>query len=344
MTDKNFCMSSYLAFRNIEDDNKDFFDGMHHIVCKIPPDEERVPVYSAEDIDKALTGFFAELRKDKKLGLCLSGGMDSASLCAYMQGCDAYTFRYLGGEFQQEELARAETFAKYHGLKLHYVDIDWSVVEKNVGPLMENRGAPVHSIEPQLYQLALQAKADGVDMLVTGIGADIQFGGLDKLMSKDWGFDEFVKRFMYIDPRDVLNEPVDMTCLFEEFRQGDKIDFLGFLKKDTEFMPSYYNAFSAAGMPFYHGYMGVRMAAPLDIDRIRSGDSKYLIREFFSMKYPDLPVPNKNPMPRPVDAYFADWEGPTRPEFKKNLDMSKFTGNQKWLLWCLQEFLNKYDG
>ena len=74
--------------------------------------------------------------------------------------------------------------------------------------------------------------------------------------------------------------------------------------------------------------------------RVRNGEPKYLIRELFAKKYPNFPVPNKTPMPRPVDSYFEDWQGPTRSEFKKNLDMEKFTGNQKWQLWCLERFLN----
>ena len=61
------------------------------------------------------------------------------------------------------------------------------------------------------------------------------------------------------------------------------------------------------------------------------------------MKYPGIPVPEKVPMPRPVDQYFADWRGPIRPEFLSNLDMNQFTGNQKWLLYCLERFLNLYD-
>lgn len=342
MVDKNYCMSSYLAFRNITDDEKDFCEGLHHIIETEPDDKDRIPVYTAKDIDDALTKVFSGLN-EKRLGLCLSGGMDSGSLCAYMPGKDAYTFRYLGGDFQKEELARAERYAEYYGLKLHYVDIDWNIVESNVDILMRHRGAPVHSIEPQLYQLSLQARADGVETLVTGIGADTQFGGLDKLMAKDWKFDEFVTRFMYTDPQEVLNEPVDMKYLFEDYRRGEYVDYFGFLKADKECMASYYNAFTAAGMPFVHAYENVKMAAPVDIARIRSGDSKYLIRELFAMKYPDIPVPDKNPMPRPVDAYFKDWEGPTRPEFKKNLDISKFTGNQRWQLWCLERFLKMID-
>ena len=85
------------------------------------------------------------------------------------------------------------------------------------------------------------------------------------------------------------------------------------------------------------------MASPLDLKRVRSGESKYLIRELFELRYPDIPVPNKLPMPRPVDAYFANWEGPKRPEFRNDIDISRYKGNQKWLIWCLEQFLNMVD-
>ena len=48
-------------------------------------------------------------------------------------------------------------------------------------------------------------------------------------------------------------------------------------------------------------------------------------------------------MPRPVDKYFANWEGPKRHEVRKDIDMSKLTGNQKWLLWVAEQFLNTID-
>jgi glycerol-3-phosphate cytidylyltransferase len=81
------------------------------------------------------------------------------------------------------------------------------------------------------------------------------------------------------------------------------------------------------------------MAEPLDLHRVRNGEPKYLIRELMQIKYPEIPVPNKVPMPRPVDAYFKDWSGPTRPEFRCDIDMSALTGNQKWQLYCLEQFL-----
>lgn len=93
-------------------------------------------------------------------------------------------------------------------------------------------------------------------------------------------------------------------------------------------------------MPFIDSYDHLKLSCPLDLGRIRNGESKYIIRELFKMKYPHLDIPQKNPMPRPVDKYFANWEGPKRPEFRKDIDMSKLTGNQKWLLWVTEQFLN----
>jgi len=44
---------------------------------------------------------------------------------------------------------------------------------------------------------------------------------------------------------------------------------------------------------------------------------------------------------RPVDAYFADWKGPSRPEFRDDVEISRYAGNQKWQMWCLERFLNE---
>ena len=69
---------------------------------------------------------------------------------------------------------------------------------------MLSKGGPVHSIEPQIYQGALLAKMDGIDLMVIGDASDYVFGGMDKLLSRDWFFDDFVKRYIYIDPFEAL--------------------------------------------------------------------------------------------------------------------------------------------
>ena len=342
--DKNFCMSSFLAFRYIIDGGMDFFEGIHHQTKPLPPAGKLREVKTAAEIDRELACQFQSLDA-RKPAILLSGGMDSACLASYMRGSDAYTFRFLDGAFQEDELERAERFAETNKMRLHYVDISWDSTTANLDALLRRKGAPVHSIEPQIAQAAHQALHDGVDLMVIGDAADYVFGGMDQLHAKDWLFDEFRKRYTYIEPAEVLSESEDMRFAYEKYRRGSGIDFISFMHEyaDIESYSSYDNAFQTMGLSYLDPYETLVMAEPLDLQRVRNGESKYLIRELFRLRYPDIPLPEKNPMPRPVDVYFRDWHGPARPEFLPGLDMGKFTGNQKWQLWCLEYFLNLFD-
>lgn len=350
MTDKKFCMSSYLVFRYIEKQNVNFYDNLKHKNIIPVAESKKTLVRTASDIDDAIQKIFDGL-KGQKLGIFLSGGMDSAILASYMSGADAYTFRFEDRKFQNEELNRAKYFAEYYNLKLHYVEISWDkTVKPYINAVMETKGAPVHSIEPQLVQGAEQAKADGVERLIIGESSDLIFGGMDGLLSKDWTIEEFIKRYTFCPADRVLKEPIDMSYLFKKFLKKDKdgnhiFDFLDFMNNvfSIESSSSYLNAFKTANIPYTDPYAKLKMAEPLDLHRIRNGESKYLIRELMHNKYPEISVPDKNPMPRPVDFYFKNWKGPVRPEFKENLDMSTFTGNQKWQIWCLEHFLNLHE-
>ena len=342
MIDKKYCMSSYLAFRYIEKSDVNFYENgrVHRNITPIP-DEQRILVHTSNDIDREI-GKQMEQFSGKKKGIMLSGGMDSAIVASYLCGSNAYTFRFLGGGYQSEELARAEYYAKYYKLNLHYVDISWDTVLSHLDPVMKAKAAPVHSIEPQILQAALQANTDGVEVMFVGESSDLIFGGMDGLLAKDWTFDEFMNRYIFTKPEDVLVEPESMQYLFERYRKdGNNIDFLKFMDDvfSIESSSSYMNAFAVAGMPYYDPYARLKMADELDLYRVRHGEPKYLIREFMAKKYPEIPVPDKVPMPRPVDEYFKNWDGPKRPEFIKGLDMSKFTGNQKWQMYCLEKFL-----
>ena len=342
MVDKNFCASSYLAYRYIEKDGVEFAEGLHHKNFK--GSSTKTQVFTAADIDAAIKKIFSKVR-DKKLGLMLSGGMDSAILASYMTSSNAYTFRFLDGNFQADELRRAEYYAKTYGLNLHYVDINFERIDAVLDLVMKNKCAPVHSIEPQIFLAAKQALNDGVEIMTVGESSDLIFGGMDKLLAEDWDFDDFVKRYTFLNPFDVLENPVDVNYLFERYRRGNKIDFLRFMDEvySVESSGSYMNAFETARIDYLDPYSNLQMAEPLNLQKIRNGESKYLIRELFKMKYPNFPVPEKIPMPRPVDFYFENWQGPIRAEFKPNLDIKEFTGNQKWQLYCLERFLNLLD-
>lgn len=345
MTDKQFCMSSYLAFRYIERDEAEFFDGVKHRPIVRIKSDEKVLVRDDKDTDREIQKVFDGL-KGERLGLLLSGGMDSAVLASYMKGMDAYTFRFLGGEFQKDELARAERFAAYNGMTLHYVDINWEAVQEALPIVMNTKGAPVHSIEPQLYVAAMQAKRDGITRLIIGDGSDYVFGGMDKLLSRDWNYEDWKNRFIYLNPTEVLKEAGDWEYLFERYRTGENtVDWMKMndVVSTEESYSSYENAFAAADIPYTDPYEKLQLAEPLDLQRIRNGESKYVIRTLFRQKYPDIQIPEKLPMPRPVDVYFKEWQGPTRPEFRRDIDMSVLTGNQKWQLYCLEQFLNMYE-
>lgn len=342
MIDKEFCMSSFLAFRYIEDNNKQFANGVKHQEVHQTHLSRKTLVGNVEDTDVAIKNVF-KLVANENLGILLSGGMDSACLASYMpEGSDAYTFRFLGGNFQGDELVRAEYYAKKWELNLHYIDIDWEVVESSVDACMKQKGAPVHSIEPQIYYAAQQAKKDSITMMVIGDGADYVFGGMDGLLGRNWGYREYINRSIYVQPEEVLVNPVSMDYLFERYRIGqNSIDYIGFYEGPVtdESYASYENAFKAAGMNFIDPYDKLKLNKPLDLD-VNRLQSKIIIRQLFKMKYPECPVPQKLPMPRPVDEYFKEWKGPKRPEFRKDIDMTKYSGNQKWLMYCLERFLN----
>lgn len=343
--DKKYCMSSYMAFRYIEDEDKNFYEGEKHANIKPVPEEKRLGVKTSDDIGDAIKEQISQFTNKKK-GILLSGGMDSAIVASYLSGSDAYTFRFLDGNFQREELKRAEYYADYYDLKLHYVDISWNTVLQYLDPVMKAKCAPVHSIEPQILQAAMQAKEDGVELMFVGESSDLIFGGMDGLLARDWTFEEFVNRYTFTKPEDVLKEPVSMRYLFERYRIGeDKIDYLKFMDNvfSIESSSSYLNAFGVAKMDYYDPYAYLKMVDELDLDRVRNGEPKYLIRELMAKRYPEIEVPNKVPMPRPVDEYFKNWRGPQRKEFRSDIKINKYTGNQKWQMYCLEKYLNMHE-
>lgn len=344
MADKDFCLSSYIAFRYIWKDGMDFCEGFQHTNYRPIDDDQRIAVRTSEDIDREIQKQFDELyAKYDNIGILLSGGMDSANLSAYLRpGSHAYTFCSATGEFNAD-VERAKVYCKKWQLNHHLIDITMDDYERYTPLVMRHKFAPVHSIEPQIYKAAEMARQDGVQLMIVGESADLIFGGMDKLISPMWTFDGFVKRYTFLDPQLVLTNPVDQSEVFERYRQGENgIDVMRFMDDvfAVESSGSYLNAFGAAWLPYYDPYAKLVMADPLDMERVRGGEPKYLVRGLYALKYPELEIPFKIPMPRPVDAVFRDWKGPQRPEFRRDIPMDKLTGNQKWQLWCAEQFLN----
>ena len=343
MTNKNYCMSSYLTFRFIEDENINFFDNIRHKVYK--PKERKYGCSNYLDIEKAIKEIVEKEYIPNKTAILLSGGMDSAVLASYMpKGTKAYTLKCISDN-AIDETNRAKKYTEKYGLKHEIIEITWDDYLNLTPKIMKYDGVPMHSIEPQLLKVANISKNIGIEKIFTGASADLVFGGMDKLLSKDWLYNDFIKRYTFVDPNLVLKEPISMENIFLPYKNGENIDFLQFMQNVSlnELNTSYVNAFNCGNIKYVDPYSYMFMTEPLDLSKVRSGQSKYLIRELFKKRYPEIEIPEKIPLPRSVNDWLKDWEGPKREEFRDDINISNFTGDQKWLIFCLEWFLNLHD-
>lgn len=342
--DKEYCMSSYLCFRYVAEKDIIFKEGIYHKDHEQIPDADKLPCKTAQDIDRHIKKIFDEIDLSKA-AVFLSGGMDSAILASYMpNGTKAYTARCVA-KSAIDETERARQYCEIYGLEHIIVDVTWEDYLNTMDALMLRDGSPIIPNEPQAYVMAQRAKTDGVGLIVYGDYADTEFGGMDKLLSKDWDYEGWVKRFTFVEPNKVLKTPKDMREVYNRYRVGeDGIDYIKFISEvyAESAAGALTNAFKLADLSYIDPYEKQKMAEPLDLQRVRTGDSKYLIRELFKMKYPMLDVPEKLGMSRPAEEWMQDWKGPTREEFLPDC-IQDLTGEQKLLVYSLERFLNLID-
>lgn len=343
--DKNLCMSRFLSFRFVQEENLDFYPGLKHSVWKRPDASHLHPVVGADDVDAILRDAIPQFAAMGRTAVFLSGGIDSAILASYLpSGTKAYTFKCVA-DGAVSEAEQAAKYAAAYGLDHEIIEMHWSDFEKLTPELLKMDGVPFHSIEVQLLKAARHAKSAGFDRLILGDGADTLFGGLDGFLSKDRTLEEFRDRFAYVKPEIALKTPVDVSDVYRRFlREDGTIDAEGYVRDvfAIESTCSYMHAFSSTGLEILAPYCMMRLAHPLDIARIRNGEPKYILRKLFAQRYPDIEIPKKIPLPRATDQWFADWNGPVRDEFIPGCHQN-MTGDQKWLVWCLEKFLNAYD-
>lgn len=343
MIDRKYCACSYLMYRYVIDRNKAFSHKNCEIADILFP---RDPVSTAEELLECLDRRVHEAIADRRAVLALSGGIDSAILAKFMpKGSKAYTFRCIvPGKYVTDETGSARRWADICGLEHEIVDIYWEDIEQVVPCLMEKKGAPIHSIEAQIYIAAKRAKTGGADRFIFGENADIIYGGMNRLLEKDWLFSEFVDRYTYVMPYKVLKDSQLILDPYLEFERDGYIDGHDFINKyfRQEALGTYQNACNAAEIQFVGPYSTTYLNGPIDYSRIRNGETKYLIREAFRILYPNESVPKKIPMPRPMNEWFADWGGPQREEFLPHCT-DNMSGDQKWMVWALERYFNLID-
>ena len=336
-----YCLSSFLAFRYLVDPAAEWVPGIRPAYHEVST-QGQIPVETMAEIETRLRELVAS-RLTPTTGILLSGGIDSAILAALLPaGTRAYTIKFNADRFLDESI-QARVYAERLHLRHAVVEIDWPDYAAFGPALMRRKKAPLHAIEVSLHKAALAAKADGLDKLIVGNGADSTFGGMDKLLARDWTLADFYRRYTFVDPFAALCQPVDLHSVYETYLRPDgNIDIQRFLKTvhGIGIIQSFETAIHAAGLSLLEPFEQLRYTQPLDLARIRSGESKYLLKALFRRLYDGLEPPEKIPFARPMDIWLADWTGPMRPEFKAGVNWRAFTGDQRWLIYVLEQFLH----
>jgi len=281
-----------------------------------------------------------------EVGILLSSGMDSMTVAACLpKGCHAYHIVYAEGS--NSEASLVEKTAAHFGLHLHIVTVSWADYEAHIDSLMAVKRSPCPPCEVSLYAACLQAKRDGVRVMFTGWGADTHFGGMDKLMSRDWTLEEFIARYSYLDPRRVLRD-APMAKVYKTFQRyitiGGKMDLMGFLTWN-------YHAMTLNSFLYVIRHAGLEVASPwghlglnheVDFERVRSGDPKYVISEAFDLLCAGLEKSPKIPFQRPTAKYMAAHLHKEELEpsiFRDDVDLESLTPQQKWMVWVCNRFI-----
>ena len=218
--------SSFLMYRALTNKSMAFSENFPPRFFEAPP--SRIYVQTTDEVEKTIVTVLEE-NKEHRIALALSGGIDSAIIAKHLpKGTLTYTFRCVA-EGAIDETEKAREYANICGLKNKIVDVTWEDYMTFAPILMQHKGAPIHSIEPQIYKAAITAKEDGVTHLIFGESADVIFGGMDGLISKDWTFDEFVDRYTYVIPEKILKYGKSLFEPFQKYRVGSNIDFYHFI-------------------------------------------------------------------------------------------------------------------
>lgn len=341
----NYCMSSFLMYRRVVDRNALFAGGGYP--NSVPETWNKIAITTSEELENHLRKVVESTTADGKTALALSGGIDSAILAKFMPaGSKAYTFHCTAEDKPTvDETKTASRYAKECNLDHSIIEVTWDDMERYAPVLMKHKNAPIHSIEVQIYKAGIQAKADGFERIIYGETADVNYGGLSNILSKDWHVGDFIERYAYLKPWMALKDPMVDFSIVEQFEKNGIVDVHRYLSEFDiiESINSYVNACETAQIGFIAPYADTYLACPLDLTRVRNGENKYLIREIFKRLYPSFILPEKLPMPRATDQWLSDWIGPQRTEFIPNC-IYNMTGDQKWLLWALEKYLNMLDG
>lgn len=342
----NKCIDEYLAFQHIYSDIEWDY-GFHN--RKYNEYSECSRIYKvntgveAVEYLKTISSNIKNKYTTNEIGILISSGIDSATVAKTLPKNTTALYATYKERNQDPEIDIVKQYCKINNLKLIVVEVSWKDYEKYMDYLMTIKKSPIHPCEIPVYMCCLKAKEIGIKILFSGWGADTHFGGMDKLLSKNWTLDEFKTRYEYC-PR-INNNNKELDNLYNEFMNGEYIITNNFLTYNYHIMTikSFFYLPEACGLihiPLW-GYIGLNHE--LDLVRVRKGDSKYVIREAFDILYKntELKVTEKIPFTRPTDIYMRDHFNDIKYTETLNNYHKKHSlkPQQKWMVYILNRFI-----
>ena len=316
-------LSLFLAFRRWDLPPKKkthtYYDNTDGLLCQL------------YDMAQHLTG--------KRIGICLSAGIDSGLVSAIFRPLVAYTLVYRGndGEFvQAQRHLNGAAHIPILVTRSMYLQAAREIIKKSQEPI------PPHS--PLFYIMAKQAKADGCDVLLTGLGAEGN-GEMSHLYANRKR-DKFIQSLyrMTIDPKSVLVNAADVDWVFDAYCKDDVMDVQRFLSEigTGGATSSNEGVIDLAGVRAVSPFKGLRFSGRYKPHLIARGAIKPHLSEAYNRLYDVIP-PKKKALAAPYKRWMSGWK-PSREEFLPLRGRVSLPGKRLFLVWALENYLNLFGG
>lgn len=346
--DVDSCIREYLAFQHT---SMGWREGVHSRTyleyTECPRTHKVTSGHDAVNALKKVSKVWTDNFDPSKIGILISSGIDSATVSKMLKPGSYAFFATYKERDTDPEIDRVREYCEINQLNLIVVDVSWEDYDAHVDFLMRIKKAPIHPCEIPVYLCCRKAQELGVEVVFSGWGADTHFGGMDKLLSRDWTLEDFKARYEYC-PRLPGNNAI-LNNAYQPFLSNDGAfnthDFLTF-NYHVMTLRSFFYIPEMCGLLHVSawGYLGLRNN--LDLTRVRNCEPKYIIQETFNLLYKDsqLRVTEKLPFTRPTDIYmrlhFDDFE--YNDILKSYIDehICKLTSQQKWMVYILNRFLH----
>lgn len=306
----------------------------------LPPKKKALIYYDDTDGLLAHLHGMADSLHGKKVGICLSAGIDSGLISAIFRPSVAYTLVYHEND---GELAGAGPHLNgaLHTPLFVTRSMYFNAARKVINKLQE----PIPPHSPLFYLMAQRAKNDGCDVLLTGLGAEGN-GEMSHLYANR-PRDRFTRSLfhMTVDPKTVIRNPVNIDWVLDAYCQDGVIDAQRFLSEIGTGGATSANegVIDLAGVQSFSPFKNLRFSGTYKPYLIAKGGIKPHLSSAYNREYGITP-PKKRALAAPYRRWMTGWK-PSREEFIPQLrGRIALPGKRLFLVWALQHYLDRFGG